>query len=101
MKAIAEKQNIGRELKVTEWQLDDENMPTELMLVIAKARWHLHRERGKLDRRERKVFDLDILMEKVDRAIAITTELNTKGTKTTKNETSKTKEKKTREEKHA
>ena len=86
---------------MAEWQLDEENMPIELMLVTAKARWHLHREREKLDRRERKVFDLDILMEKVDRAIAITTELNTNGTKTTKNEKSKTKEKKTREEKHA
>ena len=82
MKAIAEKQKIGRELKVTEWQLDEESMSIELMLVIAKARWQLHKERGKFDRRERRVFDLEMMMGKVDRAIANTTEINIKGRKT-------------------
>jgi hypothetical protein len=50
-----------------EWALNEKGMNKDLMIRIAKARWILHTERGKLAARQRKKLDVDIVMQKVDR----------------------------------
>ena len=48
-----------------DWKLSTVNMGLSRALVIAKARWMLHGERCKLNHRERKTFDIDIVLNRL------------------------------------
>ena len=58
-----------------EWRLEEEGMEREVMLSIAKARWIYHCERVKMDLKQRKRLDTEMLMNGLNRRTTIVSTL--------------------------
>ena len=61
---------VAREAKKTEiskeeWKLEEKGMTTELMTLIAKARWIYHCERCQIDLGRRRTVNLETLMNRL------------------------------------
>ena len=54
-----------------EWRLEEEKMERGVMLTIAKARCVYHCERVKMDMKQRKRLNIDILMNRLNRRMEI------------------------------
>ena len=57
-----------------EWSLEEKGMEKQEMLTVAKARWIYHCERCKMDMKQRKRLNTEILMNRLNRRMKIVTE---------------------------
>ena len=74
-KRVAE--NVGREHAFTrsEWSLEEGGMERKVKINIAKARWIYHCQRVKMDMRQSKRLNVEILMNKLHRRMTIVSTL--------------------------
>jgi hypothetical protein len=65
--------SVGREHEFTrnEWSLEEEGMERGMKLSIAKARWIYHCQRVKMDMKQSKRLNIDILMNRLNRRMTI------------------------------
>ena len=63
----ANRESISRE----EWQLKKEIMSDELSIMIAKARWLLHKDRCSIDNKQKRKMNITALMDKLNRRLAL------------------------------
>ena len=59
-----------REISQRQWRLE-EALAEQEMIVIAKVRWIYHCERCKIDHGERKIMNLRLIMQKLNKSIEI------------------------------
>ena len=73
MERVARKAEEGREgFNREEWNLREEGMKEETMVLIATARWVYHCERCKIDRGRRKRMNIEVVMNRLERRMNIT-----------------------------
>jgi hypothetical protein len=70
-------ESVGREQEFTrnEWSLEEEGMERGVKLSIAKARWIYHCQRVKMDMRQSKRLNIQILMNRLNRRMTIVSAL--------------------------
>ena len=52
-----------------DWNLQAENMNTEMMIVIAKARWIWHLERCQVELKKKRRMNLDLIVQRLKREL--------------------------------
>ena len=70
-KRVAKRGRRGGDITKEEWNLEAEGMEENMMVLIAKARWVYHCERCKMDRKKRRRLNMETLMNRLDRRMAI------------------------------
>ena len=68
--AVVSKQAVDQTISREEWSLAEANISNARALVIAKARWIYHKERCRVDHRQRKTINTAVLVAKLERALA-------------------------------
>ena len=71
MDRVAKKWGGGKEISKEEWCMEKEGMEEERKVVIAKARWIYHCERCKMDKRRRKRMNMEALMNRLAKRLAV------------------------------